>query len=141
MNQTSNFGLSQWEKDDRIQMEDFNADNAKIEAALTTLSGTVAIGVLEGYDGSTDISVNLGRQPAMVMIGNRVGWSNVIGGSSGTYAPAHTVAMPGYPGYRSSMINIYADAVALEVTDTGFKLHAGFSSDYAPYYYLALFKA
>ena len=37
MNQTSNFGLSQWEKDDRIQMEDFNADNTKIDAALQAL--------------------------------------------------------------------------------------------------------
>ena len=141
MNQTSNFGLNQWEKEDRIQMEDFNADNAKIEAALTTLSGTVAIGVLESYNGSADISVNLGRQPAMVMIGNRVGWSNAIGSNSTTYAPAHTVALPGYPGYRSSMVNTPMTTVALEVTETGFKLHAGFSADFAPYYYLALFKA
>lgn len=34
MNQTPNFQLNQWEKSDRIMMEDFNADNAKIEAAL-----------------------------------------------------------------------------------------------------------
>ena len=34
MEQTSNFQLNQWEKEDRIQMEDFNADNAKIDAAL-----------------------------------------------------------------------------------------------------------
>ena len=33
-NQTPNYKLSQWEKSDRIQMEDFNADNAKIDAAL-----------------------------------------------------------------------------------------------------------
>ena len=34
MNQTTNFGLNQWNSTDRIQMEDFNADNAKIDAAL-----------------------------------------------------------------------------------------------------------
>lgn len=34
MNQTETCGLSQWEKPDRILMEDFNADNAKMEAAL-----------------------------------------------------------------------------------------------------------
>lgn len=34
MNQTPNYQLNQWDKTDRIQMEDFNADNAKIEAAL-----------------------------------------------------------------------------------------------------------
>ena len=35
MNQTANFQLSQWGKSDRILMEDFNSDNAKLEAALT----------------------------------------------------------------------------------------------------------
>lgn len=35
MEKTANFGLNQWEKTDRIQMEDFNADNAKLEAALS----------------------------------------------------------------------------------------------------------
>ena len=33
-NQTPNYKLNQWEKSDRIQMEDFNADNAKIDAAI-----------------------------------------------------------------------------------------------------------
>ena len=34
MNHTSNYNLNQWEPDDRIQRVDFNADNAKIDAAL-----------------------------------------------------------------------------------------------------------
>jgi hypothetical protein len=33
-NQTPNYALSQWERDDRVLMDDFNADNAKIDAAL-----------------------------------------------------------------------------------------------------------
>ena len=33
-NQTSNYQLSQWERSDKVQMEDFNADNAKIDEAL-----------------------------------------------------------------------------------------------------------
>ena len=48
-NHTENYALSQWERSDRILMEDFNADNAKIDAALkagadarTTLAGQVA---------------------------------------------------------------------------------------------------
>ena len=32
--QTPNYKLNQWAKSDRIQMEDFNADNAKLDAAL-----------------------------------------------------------------------------------------------------------
>lgn len=42
MTQTSNYGLSQWEKADRIQMEDFNSDNAKIDAALKASADAVA---------------------------------------------------------------------------------------------------
>lgn len=34
MTQTEQFQLNQWEKSDRIMMEDFNADNAKLEVAL-----------------------------------------------------------------------------------------------------------
>ena len=34
-NKTPHYSLSQWERDDRILMEDFNADNAKIDTALT----------------------------------------------------------------------------------------------------------
>lgn len=34
MKQTQNYQLNQWEMTDRIQMEDFNADNAKVDAAL-----------------------------------------------------------------------------------------------------------
>ncbi|MCI9156244.1 MAG: hypothetical protein HFF44_04780 [Lawsonibacter sp.] len=33
-NQTPNYQLSQWEKSDKVLMDDFNADNAKIDAAL-----------------------------------------------------------------------------------------------------------
>lgn len=41
MNQTEHYKLSQWEKTDRILMEDFNRDNANIDAALK--AGTDAL--------------------------------------------------------------------------------------------------
>lgn len=34
MNHTTNYQLNQWELHDRVMMQDFNADNAKIDAAL-----------------------------------------------------------------------------------------------------------
>ena len=40
-NQTPNYQLSQWERSDKIQMEDFNADNAKIDAVLGAHAGTL----------------------------------------------------------------------------------------------------
>ena len=42
MEQTNNYGLSQWDAEDRILMEDFNADNAKIEAAIKDLETSTA---------------------------------------------------------------------------------------------------
>ena len=48
-NQTSNYGLNQWEATDQVLRTEFNADNAKIDAALkgladqnTALEGMVA---------------------------------------------------------------------------------------------------
>ena len=35
MNYTDGYQLNQWRMEDRIQMQDFNADNAKIDAALS----------------------------------------------------------------------------------------------------------
>ena len=42
MKQTDQYGLNQWDLSDRIRMEDFNADNFKIAAALAGLSGQMA---------------------------------------------------------------------------------------------------
>lgn len=42
MNKTANFQLNQWEKTDRIMMEDFNRDNAAIDAALKSNAEAVA---------------------------------------------------------------------------------------------------
>ena len=54
-NQTPNYALSQWERDDRVLMEDFNADNAKIDAALAALAEAHA--ALEAKSGNVTMSV------------------------------------------------------------------------------------
>jgi len=41
-NQTSNYKLNQWAAEDRIIREEFNADNQKIETALTSIQATAA---------------------------------------------------------------------------------------------------
>ena len=41
-NQTSNYGLNQWEATDQVLRTEFNADNLKIDTALKTLSSQVA---------------------------------------------------------------------------------------------------
>lgn len=42
MNKTEKYQLNQWELTDRIQMEDFNSDNAKIDAALAEQAAVLA---------------------------------------------------------------------------------------------------
>ena len=42
MRETSNYKLSQWDKTDRIEMEDFNSDNEKTDAALQGLVQQIA---------------------------------------------------------------------------------------------------
>lgn len=54
MEHTEYYQLSQWEADDRIQMEDFNADNAKIDAALAA-SLKIATG---SYTGTGTYGIN-----------------------------------------------------------------------------------
>lgn len=39
MKQTAQFGLNQWERTDRVLMDDFNNDNKKIDAALASKLG------------------------------------------------------------------------------------------------------
>ena len=43
MHQTANFQLNQWEATDRLLREDFNTDNAKIEAAILSRLGPVEV--------------------------------------------------------------------------------------------------
>ena len=38
MTKTTNYQLNQWAKSDRVMMDDFNADNAKIDGALRALA-------------------------------------------------------------------------------------------------------
>lgn len=41
-NYTTNYQLNQWEPTDQVQRTDFNADNAKIDAALKTNAAAIA---------------------------------------------------------------------------------------------------
>ena len=77
MTQTENYKLNQWERSDRILMEDFNADNARLEAALAGLERR-KLEVVELLDVSAELDgaeswkvpmdgVKLGEQFAVFM--------------------------------------------------------------------------
>lgn len=50
---TENYGLSQWERSDQVLMEDFNADNVKIDEALK-----------EAADGQTELAARVEEKAA-----------------------------------------------------------------------------
>ncbi len=73
MNHTNHSQLNQWEKSDRILMEDFNRDNARIDAALSTIP-RIAAGTYTGTfptntrDDYITQEIHLGFRPKAVLI-------------------------------------------------------------------------
>lgn len=108
MNKTANYNLNQWEKSDRVLMEDFNNDNAKIDAALKEAAEakTYVIGKYTGT-GVYPREISLGFQPSAVVMSTYAGITNNAGSIFGG------VFAPGMPLGNSA-----------EVTDNGFLLKA-----------------
>ena len=76
-NHTPNYGLNQWERTDKVIMEDFNADNAKLDAALKALAERteavsrsippIAFGSYVG-DGEKTRLISVGFTPRAVLL-------------------------------------------------------------------------
>ena len=74
-NHTTNYQLNQWAKSDRILMDDFNADNAKIDAALAAHAAALAgcgnckieFGSYTG-DGTVGLALTFSARPVAVFI-------------------------------------------------------------------------
>ena len=80
-NHTENYQLSQWERTDRVQMEDFNADNAKIDAALAAHDGLLAAHAAE-----------------LAKMGNCQVWTTSYSGSGGVGSGnARSITFPQMP--------------------------------------------
>ena len=68
MTKTTNYQLNQWAKTDRILMEDFNADNAKIDAAMAGFGNCkIEFGTYTG-DGTVGLSLSFSAKPTAVLI-------------------------------------------------------------------------
>ena len=81
MTHTTNFNLSQWSKSDRIQMADFNADNAKLDAALAALTRRVYTATYTG-DGATTLTLTFPAKPAFVIVLTESKLSLMVRGSA-----------------------------------------------------------
>lgn len=67
MKKTAQFGLNQWEMSDRIQMQDFNRDNAAIEATLAKRNCQFYTASYTG-DGEATKSLTFPAKPVLVVI-------------------------------------------------------------------------
>ena len=67
MKKTAQFGLNQWEMSDRIQMDDFNADNAAIEAALAARNCQFYTSTYNGT-GEADATFTFPGKPILIVI-------------------------------------------------------------------------
>ena len=68
MTKTTNYQLNQWAKSDRLMMDDFNADNAKIDAALGALQIVTGTYTGSGNDANCRVDVALGFRPKAVLV-------------------------------------------------------------------------
>lgn len=72
MEQTGKYGLSQWDAEDRILREDFNADNTKIETALANAGNCkIAMGSYVGtgtFGANNPNTLTFDFQPLMVLV-------------------------------------------------------------------------
>ena len=68
MNKTANFQLNQWEKTDRIMMEDFNRDNAAIDTALKGNADAVAAETAAREAGISALQTALGKKAGLQLI-------------------------------------------------------------------------
>ena len=79
MDQTTNYGLNQWGASDRVQREDFNSDNRKLDAALASIAAAagggakLAVGSYIGtgaYEEANPCSLTFAFEPKLVFVQN-----------------------------------------------------------------------
>ena len=121
MTKTTNYQLSQWAKSDRIMMDDFNADNQKIDAVLAALK--VSVGTYTGTGTSAAQQITLGFQPRAVL---------VMPGKSGSITYCAGIATPDAP-------HQYENIDTVVVTPTGFTVTGTANhNNYGTYHYIAI---
>ena len=134
MQKTANYQLSQYEADDRVTREDFNADNAAIDAALSG-KPTLVTGSYVG-DGSLTRTISLGFTPKIIFLTQRGGTKE---GAEG-YLTNMGFALTGLAMYTSGGFNY----PALAIVDGGFKVsqstgyNNGTNASGGVYYYIAV---
>ena len=141
MTKTTNYQLNQWEKTDRIMMDDFNADNEKIDAALGRLEQNLNCRVVFGSytgDGKTERSITFDGTPLAVFIqcDNDIGSAFFQRGchSAGLIARGSSIAA------SASRLNVSwsGNSVTWTIGYTEHTAEAVLNEKNRPYHYVAL---
>ena len=124
MTKTEHYQLNQWDASDYVRREDFNADNAKIDAALGEKSRVVSGTYLGDGNNSKTISLDFTPRAVLVLCDTAMHF-NTVSSSVMTHGG---IALTGQPLYACCKIrdttHITADCLpALEVTANGFIVH------------------
>lgn len=114
MNYTENHALPQWEKTDRIQMEDFNNAMAVIDTSLPK----IAIGSYSGNDLSPR-TITLPFTPKAVIVTNQSGQMGDYKGNTLLY----------YGGFAVTDSN----AAAVSIVENGFNVYSDYGAKYSNY--------
>ena len=130
MNYTQNYQLPQWEKTDRIMMDDFNDAMSAIEAGLKELDTQKAHIIAGTYtgDGTTNRVIDFGQEVALIIVQGK-GWRsnsfNDIGFAAGEGCSA----------------GVSSGSTAFTHTGTGIQLESAyFNNSGSTYSYIALVK-
>ena len=100
-NYTKNYQLNQWEPEDKVVRTDFNADNAKIDAAIAALAGQ-----LSGKADKNAVSTLSSRVETVAESGLRL----VIGSYEGSGSGGRSISFSSTLG-RPPLVFIIADSV------------------------------
>ena len=112
MEQTNNYGLSQWDAEDRILREDFNADNAKIEAALAACGNCRIVQgsyVGKGTNGPNNaMTLSFDGKPMVLFVSGLLSMTALRGAAYGT---TNNVAIT-ITTWRENSVSWYSDQSA-----------------------------
>ena len=144
MNQTSNYQLNQWEKTDRVQMEDFNNDNAKIDAALKAANEAAAAAAANGAkivtgaytgNGAATRTISLGFTPKAVLVMTNQGEMRDLEVSYGG------LAVTGYPAVNRgvAVVTIVSNGFQVVYNDASTSTYKHYSNRASTtYHYVAV---
>ena len=118
--QTTNYGLNQWAAEDPVLRTDFNADNAKLDAALPRIIAGSYVGTGE----AKEIHYEIGARPKILFLCTE---NTETAGQAGLLA-TETASLRWQ---KTGSCNIVSDHL-LVFTDTGFTINhdTGSSTNY-----------